>query len=149
MRICLLDVDKGAAAAFGGNEAFEVVAIRSTGDDHQLSLAEIDPDVVLLGHDQGTITKWTAALIESIGRETEAAVVVRSRSGTFACVSRALTAGAQGFVLRTEPVETLHGAIRAVAGGEIWVSPSLRPMVLRDLAQFVRTGAVADGGVES
>jgi DNA-binding NarL/FixJ family response regulator len=38
-----------------------------------------------------------------------------------------MRAGAKGFVLKTEPVQTLVAAIRRVAGGETAVSPALAP----------------------
>ena len=146
MRICLMDLYESVVTAFSLSNEFEVAAIRNTGDGHRLSLGDVDPDVVLLGHDRGIVTKWTAALIAGLGRETEAAIVVRSGSRSTASVSRALTAGAQGYVLSSEPFETICGAIRAAARGEVWVSASIRPMVLREFAELVRGNTAADWG---
>lgn len=138
MRIILVNVEEGIAASFAGEAEFEVIDPSASADADRIPLGELDPDVVLLDVGRGTVTKWTAAQISGLSRETEAPIVVRSRSRTSTCVTRALGAGAQAYVLPSEPFETLCLAVRAAARGEVWVSGALQPMVLGEIAEAAR-----------
>jgi len=51
---------------------------------------------------------------------------------------RALRAGALGYVMKEEPINTILEAIRKVLDGEIWVSPRIANTLLRDLLGTAR-----------
>ena len=60
--------------------------------------------------------------------------------------SRALRAGAGGFVSKTQPCEDVLVAIRALSQGEIYVAPEVAQRILRRITSGGRVRA--DGGVE-
>jgi DNA-binding NarL/FixJ family response regulator len=49
-------------------------------------------------------------------------------------LTQALDCGARGFALKSSPPEELRRAIRAVAAGEGYVDPAVRPLILRSSA---------------
>jgi len=48
---------------------------------------------------------------------------------------RALRSGAQGYIMKSEPPETLLKAIRSIVNGEIYLSETMRNRILRKLTQ--------------
>ncbi len=58
-------------------------------------------------------------------------VVVCSVHGSYGYVSDALGHGANGYVLKSSPVEVLIGAIRSVAAGRAFIDPALQEHVVR------------------
>lgn len=80
-------------------------------------------DLVLPGMD------GIAATREIRHRMPSAQVLILTIHERVSDALEALSAGARGFALKTEPLSTLRSAIRAVARGERYLTPSLRHLV--------------------
>jgi DNA-binding NarL/FixJ family response regulator len=80
-------------------------------------------DVVLLDLDlgDGTTVERNVAAIRAAGP----AVLVLAASDKPVSVRAAMRAGALGYVLKNEETSQVRAAIKAVAGGEDWISPRL------------------------
>jgi DNA-binding NarL/FixJ family response regulator len=80
-------------------------------------------DVVLLDLDlgDGTTVERNVAAIRAAGP----AVLVLAASDKPVPVRAAMRAGALGYVLKSEETSQVRAAIKAVAGGEDWISPRL------------------------
>ena len=99
-----------------------VVATAATVDD-LLAGPGRSADVVLLDLDlgDGTAVESNVAAIIAAGP----AVLVFSASDRPLAVRAAMRAGARGYALKTEQAEQIRSAIREVAEGGDWISPSL------------------------
>lgn len=84
----------------------------------------LEPDILLLG---SNLADYDPA--ESVLRVQSACptvkVLILSSCAQLASVRAALNAGADGYVLKNEAVETIVQAIRIIAQGTQWISPSL------------------------
>jgi DNA-binding NarL/FixJ family response regulator len=107
-----------------------------------VSHPEFPVDVVVIGfhlEDSAQISGKIVSLTAS-----SAAVVVMSRSDDSASVNVAFTAGALGFVPKTDSAHELILAIRAAAAGDRYLSPALE----RALARFTAAPRVSLGKQE-
>ena len=79
----------------------------------------------------------TTALIARITAENpESPVLVLTRSQEPVDVYRALRAGVRGYAFKELPIEQLADAVRAIAQGGAWLTPSVAKLTM----DFVRTG---------
>lgn len=90
----------------------------------------LKPDVVIVDLEMPEMRG--VDLIEQLRfSEPNLHVLVCSMHSTYAYVSEALRAGAQGFVLKSSPSACLIEGIRRVAKGQAHIDPSLQSEVLR------------------
>lgn len=119
-----------------------VIGEASSGDEVAGLIATANPDVILLdielpgksglealeelslSHD-----REPAKPTESTGHEIPAVIIVTT-FGRAGYLRRAMDAGARGFLVKDDPVETLAEAIRRVARGETVVDPLLAAQAL-------------------
>jgi DNA-binding NarL/FixJ family response regulator len=87
------------------------------------------PEVVLLDCQMDDL-RGEEVLARLREQGVAAKVLAYSAFGDQAHVLGMLQAGAEGYALKTEPPQTLLEAIRAVAGGKSWLSPSPAEVVL-------------------
>jgi DNA-binding NarL/FixJ family response regulator len=114
----------------------EVVGEAADGDQAVHSAGRLKPDVVLMD-----IRMPVLDGIAATARITErhpARVLVLTTYDLDEYVYDALQAGASGFLLKDTPPEQLADGIRAVAGGEALLAPSV---TRRLIEEFARTGA--------
>jgi len=114
----------GIRAFLGSSNDLEVIGQASDGQ-HLLELASThSPDVALVDLVMPLVdglevtAEWTR-------RGYGGAVVILSPYPDATRVRAALNAGARGYVLKSDPIEAICEAVRAVAGGEVYLSPSL------------------------
>lgn len=94
-------------------------------EDHAPDVAIVD---LSLGDAHGLdLTKQIAT------RFPKVRVVIFSMYDEFVYAERAIEAGAQGYVMKTEPVERLVEAIRRAHAGDIYVSQTLTAQILHRL----------------
>jgi len=118
--------------------------IGESGDGHgTLELAErLLPDVVLLDYKMPQVRSFEGLVREIHGVCPATRVVVLSGFASVEIAEKAVMGGASGYVLKEARLRAVFDALRAVAGGGIWVDPAL-PRKIFDLFQ---TGAAMARG---
>jgi DNA-binding NarL/FixJ family response regulator len=82
------------------------------------------PNIVILDMElPGTDSLKLIARIKNQASET--AVMALSTQNKAICRSNAIQAGAKGYLLKTEPIDTIVKAIRHIAAGKTWVSEQI------------------------
>lgn len=155
VRIGLVDdhplVIGGLRAALSAITGLEVAATAGTLADARTLLARGDLDVVLL---DVRLADGNALSLLGPERVPPPAVLVLSSFTSTQYVSAAISRGAQGYLLKTAPIEEVVAAIRTVAGGGAWFTAeqlrtsarggvTLTPRE-RQVVELVLTGATND-----
>ena len=135
VRILVVDDHKivrtGLKTLLAAERDFEVVAEADDGAAAVRAAREQAPDVVLIdlmmpGTDGETAIAKLHAEMPSVR------TLVLTSYGSSDLLARALKAGASGAVLKTADDEVLVTAIRAVAEGQIFLSPDVRRLLKQD-----------------
>lgn len=130
-------VRAGIRALLQGLEGVEVVA--EAGDGREaMALAQVHrPDVLVI--DIAMPHVGGLELAGRVARELpEARVIILSMHGNEEYASRALQAGAAGYLLKDSGLAELELAVRAVVRGETYLSPAVSKHVIADYLR--RTG---------
>src|SRR5579872_1831435 len=122
---------------------FEVMAEASTGDE-AIDLAVLHkPDVILLDVGMPRLSGPDAAM--SISQKVpNARIVMVSMHSDESYVLRALKAGARGYLLKASPEADVLAAVRAVAAGNAYFSPSITKLLVEEYVVEVRRRGVDD-----
>jgi two-component system nitrate/nitrite response regulator NarL len=111
---------------------FELVGQAATGREALAEIRALTPDVALVDLRLPDID--AIQIVESLEREAlPTKVVVVSAYEDSATVYRAISSGARAYLPKVCSVETLAGAIRAVARGESVIPPSLQSGLASEL----------------
>ncbi|MFE4331608.1 MULTISPECIES: response regulator [unclassified Streptomyces] len=139
VRILLCDdhavVRAGLLALLGSEPDIEVVGEAGSGEEAVALAAKLTPDVVLMdlqlgeGIDGVEATRRIAA--------TGVHILVLTTYDTDADITRAIEAGATGYLLKAERPEELFAAIRSAAQGRTTLSP---PVASRVMARMRKPG---------
>ena len=142
IRVLVVDDDAlvraGLTMLLAGADDIEIVGEAANGNEVEPAVAEHQPDVVLMDIRMPGMDGLAATEILR-RRDRPPEVIVLTTLDADDHVLRALRAGASGFLLKDTPPADIVRAIRAVAGGE----PILSPTITRRLIGHV-TGS--DGG---
>ena len=136
-------VRRGLKALLDRNGEFQVVAEADNGYDAIELAARHRPDVVLLDVGMPRLS-GTAAAAGICEKVPSARIVIISMHSDEAYVLRALTAGARGYLLKASPEAEILTAIRAVAAGNAYFSPSITKMLVEDYVAEVRRRGLKD-----
>ena len=142
MSIRLLVVDDhpvvraGIVGLLAGEPDLEVVGEAGDGAQACDLAAALQPDVVLMDL-RMPVMDGTTATERILAATPTVRVVVLTTYETDADILRAVEAGATGYLLKDTPRDDLVAAVRAVAGGETVLAPS----VARRLVAGVRNAA--------
>ncbi|WP_210593423.1 response regulator transcription factor [Streptomyces sp. GESEQ-35] len=138
VRLLLCDdhavVRAGLRALLSSADGVEVVGEAGSGEEALAVAAHVHPDVVLMdlqlggGMDGVTATRHLTS-----GEKAGPRVLVLTMFDTDADISRAIEAGATGYLLKAEPPDELFAAIRNAAAGRTALSA---PVADRLLAQL-------------
>ena len=138
IRIGLVDdhplVLGGLEAALDAVDGFDVVARAGTIGEARALLAHDDLDVVLLDI---RLSDGNALSLLGPDRVPPPAVLVLSSFTNTQYVSAAISLGAQGYLLKTAPIEDLADAVRTVARGTLTARE-------RQVVELVMTGCTND-----
>jgi two-component system, NarL family, response regulator NreC len=134
IRVLLADdhriVREGLAALLGREADFEVLGEADDGAAAVRLAEERSPDIVVMDLSMGGVDGIEA--ISRLRRSRRAIqVVVLSMHDDAPTVDRALRAGARAYVLKGSDSASLCAAIRAVARGEVYLSPEISDFVLQ------------------
>ena len=136
-------VRSGLRALLERDGEFQVVAEAADGYE-AIDLAVLHkPDVVLLDVGMPRLSGPDAA--QSISQKLPSArIVMLSMHSDEAYVLRALKAGARGYLLKASPEEDVLAAIRAVAAGNAYFSPSITKLLVEEYVVEARRRGVED-----
>jgi DNA-binding NarL/FixJ family response regulator len=136
IRVLVVDdhavVREGLRSLFTDTDDLQCVGTAADGDDALEQTERLGPDVLLL--DLAMPGSDGISVIRSLRAGGSAVrVLVLSSYGEHALVLEALDAGADGYLLKHAPAETLLDAVRVVAAGAGLIDPQLVPSVLSAL----------------
>jgi RNA polymerase sigma factor (sigma-70 family) len=125
---------EGIGALLKREDDMQVVGEASRGEEALRLAAELQPDVVLL--DIAMPDMDGIEICRRLKRSLpNAAVLVLSAFDTEEVVIAALTAGASGYVVKTIDHQRLVEGIRAIARGQMLLSPTVAAKVVQQLAR--------------
>ena len=122
-------VRDGLRAMLATQPDMELAGEAATGTEAVERARALRPDVVLMDLQMPELD-GPAAIATLRQQAPEVRVLVLTTFGTDADITRAVDAGATGYLLKDAPREQLFGAIRAAARGESVLSPSVATRVL-------------------
>ncbi|MFF5787224.1 response regulator [Streptomyces sp. NPDC012693] len=132
VRILLCDdhvvVRAGLLALLGSTPDIEVVGEAGSGEEAVAMAAKLKPDVVLMDLQLGTGIDGVEATRRIA--PTGVHVLVLTTYDTDADITRAIEAGATGYLLKAERPEELFAAIHAAAQGRTALSPPVASRVM-------------------
>jgi len=136
-------VRSGLRALLERDGEFQVIAEAADGYE-AIDLAVLHkPDVILLDVGMPRLSGPDAA--QSISQKLPAArIVMLSMHSDEAYVLRALKAGARGYLLKASPEADVIAAIRAVASGNAYFSPSITKLLVEEYVVEARRRGVED-----
>src|SRR5579863_1805864 len=122
---------------------FEVIAEAADGYE-AIDLAVLHkPDVILLDVGMPRLSGPDAA--QSISQKVPTArIVMLSMHSDEAYVLKALKAGARGYLLKASPEADVLAAVRAVAAGNAYFSPSITKLLVEEYVTELRRRGVED-----
>lgn len=147
VRIMIADdhplVRSGLRALLERDGEFQVIAEAADGYE-AIDLAVLHkPDVILLDVGMPRLSGPDAA--QSISQKLPAArIVMLSMHSDEGYVLRALKAGARGYLLKASPEADVIAAIRAVAAGNAYFSPSITKLLVEEYVVEARRRGVED-----
>ncbi|MFJ3701561.1 MULTISPECIES: response regulator transcription factor [Streptomyces] len=135
VRILLCDdhavVRAGLLALLGGEPDIDVVGEAGSGEEAVALAARLRPDVVLMDLQLGAGIDGVEATRRIAAAGAGAVnVLVLTTYDTDADITRAIEAGATGYLLKAERPEELFAAIRAAAQGRTTLSPPVASRVM-------------------
>ncbi|MER7957305.1 response regulator transcription factor [Streptomyces sp. NPDC096030] len=134
VRILLCDdhavVRAGLLALLGSAGDIEVVGEAGSGEEAVAMAAKLRPDVVLMDLQLGPGIDGVEATRRIAGTATGVHVLVLTTYDTDADITRAIEAGATGYLLKAERPEELFAAIHSAAQGRTTLSPPVASRVM-------------------
>lgn len=145
IRVLLADdhtlVRAGLRGLLQGISGVEVVGEAEDGHEAVQLATQLQPDVVLLDIGMPGLNGLDAAA-QLLKADSRTRVLILSMHTAEEYVLRALRAGCAGYLLKRSAVTELEIAVRAVARGETYLSPTVSKKVVDDYVG--RTGGSAD-----
>ena len=142
-RLTATKLRRGLRALLERNGEFDVVAEAANGYE-AVELATLHkPEVVLLDVGMPRLNGTDAAT--SIKEKLPAVrIIIVSMHSDEGYVLRALKAGARGYLLKASPEAEVLAAVRAVAAGNAYFSPSITKLLVEDYIYEVRRRGLQD-----
>jgi DNA-binding NarL/FixJ family response regulator len=127
-------VRAGFRLVLENHDDIEVVGEASNGEEAVHSAGRLEPDVVLMDIRMPALDGIAAT--REITSRHPAKVLVLTTYDLDEYVYDALQAGASGFLLKDTPPAQLADGIRAVAGGEALLAPTVTRRLIEEFARF-------------
>ncbi|MDJ0656163.1 MAG: response regulator transcription factor [Xanthomonadales bacterium] len=141
-RILLTDdheiMRKGLRSLLERESDFEVIGEASNGRDAIRLARELEPDIMVMDVGMPDVNGMEATS-RIMAKMPDMRIVALSMHSDKRFVTGMLTAGAYGYVLKSEAVEELVGAIRAVQTGRVYTSPRVTDVVMQDYVNKLTT----------
>ncbi|MFJ8676152.1 response regulator [Streptomyces sp. NPDC093589] len=123
-------VRAGLLALLGSEPDIEVVGEAGSGEEAVALAAKLHPDVVLMDLQLGTGIDGVEATRRLVATPASGHVLVLTTYDTDADITRAIEAGATGYLLKAERPEELFAAIHSAAQGRTTLSPPVASRVM-------------------
>ncbi|MCB5906987.1 response regulator [Streptomyces pinistramenti] len=134
VRVLLCDdhavVRAGLLALLGSEPDIEVVGEAGSGEEAVALAAKLRPDVVLMDLQLGSGIDGAEATRRLVATPDSGHVLVLTTYDTDADITRAIEAGATGYLLKAERPAELFAAIRSAAQGRTTLSPPVAGRVM-------------------
>jgi DNA-binding NarL/FixJ family response regulator len=128
-------VRAGLRALLAGADDIEIAGEAASGEEAVTTTLALRPDVVLMDLQLGTGIDGIEAIrrIRAAFPDAAPRVLVLTTYDTDADITRAIEAGATGYLLKAEHPDELYAAIRAAAAGRTALSPPVANRVMAHL----------------
>ncbi|MBB3110973.1 two-component system response regulator NreC [Paenibacillus phyllosphaerae] len=148
IRIIIVDdhamVRSGMRMLLEGKDDIEVVGEASEGDEGIRAAESLRPDVVLMDLSMPHGKDGLTAAAELKVRMPEIAVLILTMHDDDEYLFRAIHNGAAGYVLKSAPHEELLTAIRSVAKGDAYLTPSATKRLMNEYMERMKRGESTD-----
>lgn len=124
-------------------EDIQVVGEAADGRDAVRLAKELQPNIVILDIGMPLLNGLDAAS-QIIGENEHVGVIILSMHTDESYIVRALDTGARGYLLKDNADEDIERAIRSVAIGRPFFSPSIAKTLLEDYVRLMRERRVQD-----
>ncbi|MEV6233686.1 response regulator transcription factor [Saccharopolyspora shandongensis] len=135
VRVLVVDdhpvVRAGLRALLAGDAGIEVVGEAATAVEAVRQADAFRPDVVLMDLQLGDGVEGVEATRRLLALDTPPRVLVLTTYDADTDITRAIDAGATGYLLKAGPPEELFQAIRAAAQGKTMLSPEIASRLLQ------------------
>lgn len=125
---------RGLCDVIQTDAGLRLVGQASNGEEALKLLEELRPDIVILDVHMPTLTGLQAAR-KLTDRKSPVKVVLLTMHEDEDLLNEALNLGVHAYVLKENAVEDLIAAVRSVANGKTFLSPSLSGLLVRRRAQ--------------
>ena len=136
-------VRTGLKLLLSGITDMQVVAEASDGREAVQLAKTLKPDIVIIDIGMPLLNGLEAA-VQIIRENDRTGVIILSMYADESYVARALSAGAKGYLLKETADEDIERAIRTVASGRPFFSPSIAQTLLEDHLRLMRERNVND-----
>jgi DNA-binding NarL/FixJ family response regulator len=147
IRILIADdhgiVRKGLRLQLEQREDFEVAGEANDGREAVRMAEELAPDVVIMDIAMPNLNGIDAAA-QMIKRSPELKVIILSMHSDESYLTRALTAGVKGYLLKETADLDLYRAVQAVAQGKVFFSPAIANTLLEDYMRQLQQRGLQD-----
>ena len=147
IRILIADdhgiVRKGLRLQLEQREEFEVVGEASDGREAVRMAEELGPDVVIMDIAMPNLNGIDAAA-QMVKRNAQLRVIILSMHSDEGYLTRALTAGVKGYLLKETADLDLYRAVQAVAQGKVFFSPAIANTLLEDYMRQLQQRGLQD-----
>ena len=147
VRILIADdhgiVRKGLRLQLEQNKAFQVVAEASDGREAVRLAEELAPNVVIMDIAMPKLN-GIEATAQMTKRNPQLRVIILSMHSDESYLTRALSAGAKGYLLKETADVDLYRAVQAVAQGKVFFSPAIANTLLEDYMRQLQQRGLQD-----
>ncbi len=147
VRILIADdhgiVRKGLRLQLEQNEQFQVVGEASDGREAVRLAEELAPQVVIMDIAMPNLN-GIEATAQMIKRNPQLRVIILSMHSDESYLTRALSSGAKGYLLKETADLDLYRAVQAVAQGKVFFSPAIANTLLEDYMRQLQQRGLQD-----
>jgi two-component system, NarL family, response regulator NreC len=147
IRILIADdhgiVRKGLRLQLEQREDFEVAGEASDGREAVRMAEELSPAVVIMDIAMPNLNGIDAAA-QMVKRNPELKVIILSMHSDESYLTRALTAGVKGYLLKDTADVDLYRAVQVVAQGKVFFSPTIANTLLEDYMRQLQQRGLQD-----
>jgi two-component system response regulator NreC len=136
-------VRKGLRLQLEQREEFQVVGEASDGREAVRMAEELEPDVVIMDIAMPNLNGIDATA-QMVKRNPQLKVLILSMHSDESYLTRALTAGVKGYLLKETADLDLYRAVQVVAQGKVFFSPNIANTLLEDYMRQLQQRGLRD-----